>query len=585
MMYTLGINAYHGDSSACIFKDGELIAATEEERIRRVKHWAGLPVEAVKFCLDEAGIRLEDVDVITVSRDPWAKFHHKILHTLRNRTSLKSIKEKASHIGGIRTIKEDVAHALGYNGTPVRAELKFIEHHRSHMASAFFISPFEESAILSVDGMGDFTSTMRGVGKNNKMSVIDSVSFPHSMGYFYTCFTQYLGFPNYGDEYKVMGLSPYGHPDEALVKKVWDVVRLKKDGLFELNLKYLSGVKNGDWAKIDEKGTPVVKPLYSNYLIQQFGPARKKKEPLTDYHKNLAAAVQRVCEETIFHMAEDIYKKTGLKNLCITGGVAQNSVANGKVVANTSFEHLFVPPAGHDGGTSVGSALFFYHHEMDKPRGPYVHQAFTGSRFSNDEIETYLKGRNLSFQIKKYPDEQLFDIVSGALVDGCVVGWFQGRAEFGPRALGNRSIIVDPRRKDAKDLLNEKIKRRESFRPFAPSILKEYTAEYFEQMDDVPYMEKVFRIRCEKHDVIPAVTHVDGTGRLQTVEKIHAPRYHALIDSFRKKTGVPVLLNTSFNENEPIVNTPEHALECFLRTHMDMLVLENFVVSRRPLPQ
>ena len=582
-MYILGINAYHGDASACIYKDGELIAATEEERIRRIKHWAGLPTEAVQFCLNEAGIKLEDVEVITVSRNPWAKFHRKILHVLRNHISLGAVKKRAEHIKGVRTIKEDVSHALGYNGTPVKAEIKFIEHHRSHMPSAFFVSPFEDSDILSVDGMGDFTSTMRGYGRNNKISVVDSVTFPHSLGYLYTCFTQFMGFPHYGDEYKVMGLSPYGTPDPDLVKKVWDVVHLKKNGLFELNLKYFSRVKQGDWASIDENGMPLIKPKFSEFLVEKFGPARKKGDPLTDYHKNLAAAVQRVTEEAIFYMAEDLHKKTGMKNLCITGGVAQNSVANGKIIANTSFEHLFVPPAGHDGGTSVGSALFYYHHELDKPRSSFKHQAYTGSHFSNEQIEEYLKSRDIPFEIRQVPDEKLFDLVSDALVDGAVVGWFQGRSEFGPRALGNRSIIVDPRRADAKDLLNEKIKRRESFRPFAPSIIKEYTAEYFEQVDDVPFMEKVFRILPEKRKIIPAVTHVDGTGRLQTVEQKDAPRYHALISAFGKKTGVPVLLNTSFNENEPIVNTPEHALECFLRTSMDLLVLENFVVSRRPL--
>jgi carbamoyltransferase len=575
-MYTLGINAYHGDASACIYKDSELIAATEEERIRRIKHWAGLPTEAVKFCLQEAGISLEEVDVITVSRNPWAKFGQKILHTLRNRTSLKSIKSKASHIGGVRTIKEDVAHALGFNGTPIKAKIKFIEHHRSHMASSFFVSPFEEAAILSVDGMGDFTSTMRGYGKGNKMKVFDSVTFPHSLGYFYTCFTQFLGFPNYGDEYKVMGLSPYGKP--TLVDKLWDVVRLKKDGLFELNLDYLSRVRQGDWASI-ENGVPVIKPKYSDYLVQKFGPSRKKGEPLTDFHKDLAASVQKLTEEVIFYMAEDLYKKTGSKNLCITGGVAQNSVANGKVIANTSFEHLFVPPAGHDGGTSVGSALFYYHQELDMPRPPFKHQAYTGIHFNNEEIEKYLKNRGMEYL--RISDDQLFDQVADCLINGGVVGWFQGRAEFGPRALGNRSIIVDPRREDAKDLLNAKIKRRESFRPFAPSILKESTGEYFEQVDDVPYMEKVFRIKKEKHGVIPAVTHVDGTGRLQTVDKKDAPRYHALISAFCRKTGVPVLLNTSFNENEPIVNSPEHALECYLRTKMDMLVLENIVIQRK----
>jgi carbamoyltransferase len=358
---------------------------------------------------------------------------------------------------------------------------------------------------------------------------------------------------------------------------------LKKNGLFELDLRYLSRAKEGDWMTL-ENGVPVIQPLYSEYFIEKFGPARQREESLTDFHKDLAASVQRVTEEVIFNLAENLYKRTGMKNLCITGGVAQNSVANGKIITHTSFERLYVPPAGHDGGTSVGSALFHHHQELDNQREPFRHQAFTGVCFSNDDIGKFLAGCQLEFDVRKLPDPELFDIVTNCLINGGVVGWFQGRAEFGPRALGNRSIIVDPRRSDAKDLLNSKIKRRESFRPFAPSILKEFTAEYFEQVDDVPYMEKVFRIRPEKRSVIPAVTHVDGTGRLQTVAKTDAPRYHALIAAFHKKTGVPILLNTSFNENEPIVNTPEHALSCFLRTQMDILVLENYVISRNALP-
>lgn len=581
-MHILGINAYHGDASACIYKNGELIAATEEERIRRIKHWAGLPTEAVQFCLDEAGIKLDEVDFITVSRDPWAKFDKKVLYTLKNRMSIGSIGKRMTHIGSVKSIKEDVAHALGYNGTPIKAEVKFVEHHRAHMASSFFVSPFEEAAILSIDGMGDFTSTMRGVGRGNKIEVLDSVTFPNSIGYFYTAFTQWMGFPNYGDEYKMMGLSPYGKPE--YVEKVRKVIKLKKNGLFELDLQYIGRLKKGDFFTLED-GVPIVKPMFSDYFVEQFGPARQKGEPLTQFHMDMAASVQRVCEEVIFYMAEDLYKKTGMKNLCITGGVAQNSVANGKIVANTSFDNLFVPPAGHDAGTSVGSALYHFHHDLDKPRSPFKNQAYTGMQFSNEEIEAYLKTRDLNdFEMKKVPDAELYEVVADMLVDGCVLGWFQGRAEFGPRALGNRSIIVDPRRADAKDLLNAKIKRRESFRPFAPSILKEATGEYFEQVDDVPFMEKVFQIREEKRAVIPAVTHVDGSGRLQTVDKKDAPRYHALISAFAKRSGVPILLNTSFNENEPIVNTPEHALECFLRTKMDMLVLGNIVVSRRPIP-
>lgn len=575
-MYILGLNAYHGDSSASIHKNGELIAATEEERITRIKHWAGLPVEAIKFCLHEAGITLADVDFITVSRDPKAKLGEKIVQTLKKGISLKAVKDRGANSLKITGIKDDIAKALGFSASAIKAKVQFVEHHRSHMASSFFVSPFDESAILSIDGMGDFSSTMRGTGKGNQIIILDSVSYPHSIGIFYTSFTQYLGFPHYGDEYKVMGLSPYGEP--KYMDKVWDVISKTKDGRFELNAKYFRHFKEGvamSW----ESGSPEIGTIFSDAFITQFGPARQKEEELTQYHKDLASSVQRVTEQIIFFMAEDLYQKTGLKNLCITGGVAQNSVANGKILANTSFENLFVPPAGHDAGTSVGSALYQYHQNLKNERGEFKHQAYTGAQFSNDEIKTYLDGRGEKYNFVENEDE-LIKQVAGLLRDGKVIGWFQGRAEFGPRALGNRSIIVDPSRNDAKELLNSKIKRRESFRPFAPSILKEAVVDYFEVVDDVPFMEKVYQIKHEKRAIIPAVTHVDGSGRLQTVEEKDNYRYYHLIKEFSKLSGIPILLNTSFNENEPIVNTPAHAFDCYARTDMDVLVLGNFIIKR-----
>ena len=575
-MYILGLNAYHGDSSACIYQDGVLIAATEEERIRRIKHWAGLPVEAIKFCLAEAKIQLTDIDYITVSRDPKAKLGEKVIRTLKNGISLKAVKDRGANSIKITGIKKDIADALGYDVKQLKAKVEFIEHHRSHMASSFHVSPFEEAAILSIDGMGDFSSTMRGIGRGNSIEVMDSVSYPHSLGIFYTSFTQYLGFPHYGDEYKVMGLSPYGTP--KYTDKVWDVIIKKNNGLFELNPLYFKHFKEGvamSW----EIGSPEIGRIFSDAFITQFGPLRQKGEELTQYHKDLASSVQRVTEEIIFMMAEDLYQKTGLKNLCISGGVAQNSVANGKILANTSFEHLFVPPAGHDAGTSVGSALYHYHVNLKHERLPFEHQAYTGAQFSNDEIKLYLDKENISYEFIQ-EEKDLIENVANLLHKGRVIGWFQGRAEFGPRALGNRSIIVDPSRDDAKQLLNSKIKRRESFRPFAPSILKEATLDYFEVMDDVPFMEKVYQIKEEKRSLIPAVTHVDGSGRLQTVTEQDNSRYYRLIKKFSELSGIPILLNTSFNENEPIVNTPQHAYACFDRTDMDVLVLGNFILSR-----
>jgi carbamoyltransferase len=575
-MYILGINAYHADSSAAIFKNGEMIAATEEERFTRVKHWAGFPALAIQFCLREAGISLQQVDYITIGRDPKAKFLNK-LNYLRKNPSLvfgaikryKNSKEVTSLEDEFKKIDNSVDYAS------LKDKIKNIEHHRSHLASAFFASPFEEAAILSIDGSGDFTTTMVAVGRGNKIEVLDSVDFPVSCGLFYTAFTQFLGFPHYGDEYKVMGLAPYG--EAKYTDKVKKVLKFLPNGLYSWNDEYFVQPTKAGFKY--ENNIPSVGNLYSPKFVDLFGQPRQSKEDLSQYHKDLAASVQRVTEELIFYILKHLKERTGMKNVCIAGGVAQNSVANGKIAEATGFEGVYIPSAGHDAGISMGSALYQYNHVLDQPRAKPVYTAYTGSRFSNEDIEQFLQSRNIIY--RRLSDDELYDVVTDKLIEPGVVGWFNGRAEFGPRALGARSIIADPRNPKAKDLLNLKIKRRESFRPFAPSILKEYTGEYFTRTDEVPFMEKVFPIKPSKHAVIPAVTHADGTGRLQTVDKNISPRYYALIDAFRKKTGVPILLNTSFNENEPIVNTPAEALDCFLRTQMDMLVLENCVIERQ----
>jgi carbamoyltransferase len=575
-MYILGINAYHADSSAAIFKDGLMIAATEEERFTRIKHWAGFPALAIQFCLREAGIRLAEVDCITIGRDPKAKFLNK-LNYLRKNPSLVFGAIKRYRNGKEVTRLEDefrkIDSTVDYYS--LKNKIKNIEHHRSHLASAFFASPFEESAILSIDGSGDFTTTMIAVGRGNKIEVLDSVDFPVSCGLFYTAFTQFLGFPHYGDEYKVMGLAPYG--EAKYTDKVKKVLKFLPNGLYTWNDEYFVQPTRAGFKY--ENNIPSVGNLYSAKFTELFGQPRNDKEELSQYHKDLAASVQRVTEELIFYILKHLKEKTGMKNICIAGGVAQNSVANGKVADATGFDGVYIPSAGHDAGISMGSALYQYNHVLDQPRAKPIYTAYTGSRYSNEEIEQFLQSRNIVY--RRLSDEELYDVVTNKLIEPGVVGWFNGRAEFGPRALGARSIIADPRNAKAKDLLNSKIKRRESFRPFAPSILKEYTGDYFTKTGEVPFMEKVFPIIPGKQASIPAVTHVDGTGRLQTVDKEIAPRYYALIDAFRKKTGVPILLNTSFNENEPIVNTPAEALDCFLRTQMDMLVLENCVIERQ----
>ncbi|MBK7434332.1 MAG: carbamoyltransferase [Chitinophagaceae bacterium] len=575
-MVILGINAYHADSSAAIFVDGKMIAAIEEERFRRVKHWAGFPELAVAFCLKEAGIGFDQVDHYAIGRDPKAKFFKKLLYLAKHPVgSFAAVKERFSNSRKVSSIEHELSRISGLPLSAFVGKIKQVEHHRSHIASAFFASPFEEAACLSIDGSGDFSTTMLGIGKGNSITIIDSVDFPHSAGIFYTAFTQLLGFPHYGDEYKVMGMAPYGEP--KYLEQLADVVKLTDDGLFKLNLSYFREGTQGI-ITYGEDHAPLVAPLFSEKMVSAFGQPRKKEEPLTQYHKDLAASVQRFTEQLIFHLLTHLHKRTGLDNICIAGGVAQNSVANGKILRNTPFKNIYIPSAGHDAGISMGAALYTQHVSVHYDRQPAIRSAYTGSRFTNEAIKAILNERQIAFE--ELPDAELFDRITNRMINGGVVGWFSGRAEFGPRALGGRSIIADPRRADAKEILNLKIKRRESFRPFAPSILKEYVAEYFEVVDEVPFMEKVFPIKKEKQALIPAVTHVDGTGRLQTVDADISPRYYGLIEAFRKKTGIPILLNTSFNENEPIVNSPAEALDCYLRTNMDMLVMENVLVER-----
>jgi len=578
-MYILGINAYHGDAAACLLKDGILLNAIEEERIRRIKHWAGFPEEAIRFCLQDAGISIQDVEYITIGRNPSAHLLKKAVGAALRWPDPKYISDRLHNMRQVVSVKSQIARMFQLPEDRLRPRIRHIEHHRSHLASAFFTSPFEEAALISIDGFGDYTSVMMGVGRGREIRILQSITYPHSLGIFYTAFTQFLGFPHYGDEYKVMGLAPYGEP--RLVPVLRQVIKPLPYGRFALNTPYFGHTRTGvrmTW----NNSAPVLDNLYTDALVQllaPYGKPRRPDEPIEAFHRDLAASVQQTTEDLIFHLLHDLYQRTHIKNLCVAGGVAQNSVAMGKIRLMTDFENVYLPPAAYDAGTSFGSALWCYHQQLQQNHRAYVRSASLGCLFNDDQIEALLNERQIPYRRMEDKD-QTVAVTARLLAEGKVVGWFQGRTEFGPRALGNRSVLVHPGRPDAKDLLNSKIKRRESFRPFAPSILKEYVPEYFEQDDDVYFMEKVFRIRPEKRALIPAVTHVDGTGRLQTVHRDVSPLYYALIDTFRKITGLPILLNTSFNENEPIVNTPEQALDCFLRTEMDALVMGNCVVVR-----
>lgn len=575
-MIILGINAYHGDSSACLIKNGQIVCAIEEERVRRIKHWAGFPIEAIKACLKTGGITIADVNHIGISRDPFAHLDEKIFYIISGRPSYSQLlRDRLENVAKIRNIKNIMAQSLGVPKESIKAKFHSIEHHIAHMASAFLVSDFEKAAILSIDGFGDFRSAMWGVGDKNSVKMLNKVTFPHSLGILYTAFTQYLGFLKYGDEYKVMGLAPYGKP--AYLDKIRKVVTLNKDGTYELDLDYFVHHKLGanmTW----ESGEPILDNIYSNKLIEEFGNERKPQEVLTERHKDIAASLQAFLEEAEMALLNALYEQTKLPNLCLAGGVGFNSVANGKILKNTPFKHIFIQPAAGDSGTAIGAAYYIYNKILRHKRNFVTQNTYLGNEYTDEAVEEAFKNSGLKFTY--YNEQDLFSVTAGHLSNGKVVGWFQGKMEFGPRALGNRSILADPRNAQMKDILNARVKNRESFRPYAPSVLEEDAGDYFEDVISSPYMLMVFKVRDEKRGVIPAVTHHDGTSRVQTVSKKTNERFWSLLNEFKKITGVPVLLNTSFNENEPIVYSPTDAIGCFLRTKIDVLVIGNYICHK-----
>jgi carbamoyltransferase len=582
-MIILGLNAFHGDSSACLIIDGKLVAAAEEERFRRIKHWAGLPTEAIRYCLDAGGIAITEVDRIAINRNPGANAMRKALFAFARKPSLGAITDRLRNAAKVHNVRDDIASSLSVSPNTIHARIHNVEHHLAHLASAFFVSPFSEAAVVSVDGFGDFASVMWGTGRDKRIETVDRTYFPHSLGLFYLAVTQYLGFPNYGDEYKVMGLAPYGQPTE--IEKMRKVVRLLPEGRFELDLAYFLHHSEGV-SMVWENGGPTIGKVFSPALEELLGPARSRQQRLEAHHWNIAASAQAMYEEAFFHILNHVQRKTSLPALALAGGCAMNSVANGKILQATGFRDIYVQSAAGDAGGAIGAAFAVWHQELDQPRSFEMEHAYWGPEFSSDEISALLKRRSEDLEgqsctVSHVPDvSKLCSHTASAIAEGKVIGWFQGRMEWGPRALGNRSILGDPRRADMKDILNLKIKRRESFRPFAPSILRERVKDWFETDYDVPFMLQVFQIHEARRSEIPAVTHVNGSGRLQTVTEAQNARYYRLIKTFGEMTGVPILLNTSFNENEPVVCRPEEALDCFLRTKMDVLVLGDFVVER-----
>ena len=588
MTYILGLSAFYHDSAACIVRDGEIICAAQEERFTRKKHDASFPKEAIAWCLKETKLQISDIDYVAFYDKPWLKFE-RILQTYLTfsphgiASFLKALplwlKEKL-------WMKEQICRELNYKG-----KILFPEHHESHAASAFYPSPYSEAAFLTIDGVGEWATASFGVGQGNKIKILEEIHFPHSLGLLYTAFTYYLGFKVNSGEYKVMGLAPYGEPKYKDII-LSELIDLKEDGSFQLNLKYF------DYAV----GLKMISKKFENL----FGlPRRQSETKLIQKHMDIARSIQEVTEEVVLKMGKHIYQKTKQKRLCMAGGVALNCVANGRLLREGPFEDIWIQPAAGDAGGAVGSALLVWYQYLEKPR--HVHNgkdtqrgSLLGPAYSQQEILNYLETNNISFQpiSEKELPEKVADLIAGENV----IGWFQGRMEFGPRALGARSILGDARSPKMQEVMNLKVKFRESFRPFAPSVLREKVNDYFELDKDSPYMLLVapvqesirFKMTQEEQNLfgidklniarstLPSITHVDYSARVQTVESDNHPVFYQLLKVFYEKYGCGVVINTSFNvRGEPIVCTPEDAYRCFMRTHLDYLVLGNFLLDKK----
>jgi len=587
-MNILGLNAYHGDVSAVLVRDGRLVAAVEEERFRRIKHIAGFPSSAIAECLRFGGIRAADVDLFAVSRRPRAHLWRKALFVLQHRPK-RTIADRMRNVARIDSLSAAIAASTGLDEYAVRPRMRYVEHHPAHLASAAFVSPFDDAAVCAIDGFGDFVSTSWGRLSGSTLHVDGRVFFPHSLGLLYLAITQYLGFPKYGDEFKVMGLAPYGEP--RYVREIESMINLKNDGRFEVDLSYFSHWNDGvqmNW----EDGEPTLGTVFTSKLETLLGPARRADEPLQPKHEAIAASLQAAFEGAAVHVLNHVHAVTRNPRLCLAGGCAMNSVANGKIRERTPFRDVYIQPASGDNGTALGAAFYAWHAESasqngnGRPRSFVMEHGYWGPDFDDSEIGAMLEEHDAAIRAagcvrRCWGDDETLDAWTAEQVAaGRVIGWFQGRMEWGARALGNRSIIADPRRADMRDIINTRIKFRERFRPFAPSVTEEALDEFFVGAVPDPFMLQVYPIRPDKRAVIPAVTHVDGSGRLQTVSRRSNPRYWHLIKAFERVSGVPILLNTSFNENEPIVLRPREALDCFLRTHMDVLVIGRHVVER-----
>ena len=594
-MYILGISCYFHDAAATLIKDGVVVAAAEEERFSRIKHDFEFPENAINFCLNLEGIEAHDLEYIMFFEKPFVKFERLLLTTMQSFPgSMKLFREAMiTWLGDKLWIKHLLQKQLGVDPS----KILFSEHHLSHAASSFYCSPFKESAILTVDGVGEWTTATIGIGRGTDIQLMKEIKFPHSLGLLYSAFTAFLGFEVNEGEYKVMGMAPFGQP--KYVEQVYEVVNVDEEGGFELDMDYFSFHYSTEktFTKKFEKlfGTP--RDPKAEFFTDASGyPSYFGEKPdnydeiakANQYYADIAASIQVVTEQIVVKMANYAYQITGLKHLCMAGGVALNSVANRKILSQTPFEEIYIQPAAGDGGASTGAALYGYHGILGKPRNFVMEHAYWGEEHSPADVYEYLTENNIPYELIENEDK-LLERVADSIQNGKVIGWHQGRFEYGPRALGNRSILADPRSHEMKDIVNVKIKFREPFRPFAPSILVDRAGEYFDLEDPEKHYPARFMLYVtdvieDKRAVLPAITHVDGTGRLQTVRQDTNPKYYKLIETFGDATGIPVLLNTSFNlKGEPVVNTPAEAFNSFSASGMDLLVLGNYLVTKDKL--
>jgi len=574
-MLILGLNMFHGDASAALVQDGEVVFAIAEERLNRIKHYAGFPALAIKACLDFAGAKITDIDHVAIGQDSDANLAQKVQYALSNPAKILNLIRLRQRKQPLRDVRSLLAHALEVDSNALHLQQHHLEHHIAHIASSYYCSPWEKAAGFSYDGSGDFVSTMMARCEGNRIEVLDRVFLPDSLGSFYTMICEFIGYPQYGDEGKVMGLAPYGK--DTLSERLGEVIGLQ-NGSFKLNSSFFKPLGSNQGMQVMPDGTVRLARHFSPRMVKTFGDPREPRTEVTQREMDLAYGMQHRFEEVFFHLLNQLGKRVSCENLAMAGGCALNSVANGKLFARTPFRHTWIQPAAGDEGLAIGAALHTYHAVLNQPRHFVMKNSYLGPEFSHARIESDLKKAGLPY--RKLDRKPLLDIVAQQIAAGNVVGWFQGRMEWGPRALGNRSILAHPGMPGMKDILNARIKQREWFRPFAPSIIEERQREYFEHDHPSPFMLHVYKIRPEKRSQLSAVNHVDDTGRLQTVGRDENPLYHDLIRTFERKTGIPVVLNTSFNENEPIVCKPEEAIDCFKRTRMDVLAIGPYISTK-----